>query len=247
VDLFNSGLTFELPSQEGYSVRKLDGVDGYRISVPHGELDYIEHFFSQKISDRSVEYFLENDTVDGRTAKWKQMTPVQLATVRFTNILWSQDMIKMYGKTMPLPRLTAWYGDSGKSYTYAGIRAEPNEWNKGLLYLKQETERFAGVCFNSVLLNWYRDGEDYLNWHADDEKELGLNPIIGSVNFGDTRDFILRRNVDASQKIVLPLKHGTLLIMRGELQHYWQHSVPKRKRVKGSRINLTFRRIGAPY
>lgn len=246
MDLFDSSLPFEIPSGEGYSVQKLEAANGYRISVPNGELDYVEHFFSQKICDRSVEYFLENDIVDGRTAKWKEMTPEQLAAVRFTNILWKQDSIKLYGKTIPLPRLTAWYGDDGKSYTYAGIRSEPNEWNKGLLYLKQETERLAEVAFNSVLLNWYRDGEDYLNWHADDEKELGLNPVIGSVNFGETRDFLLRRNIDASQKITLPLKHGTLLIMRGELQHHWQHSVPKRKRVNGSRFNLTFRRIGAP-
>lgn len=246
MDLFKSKLPFEVPSGEGYAVHGLDGVDGYRIAVPNGELIYIEQFFSQKISDRSVEYFLENDTVDWRTAKWKQMTPEQLAAIRFTNIAWKQDSINLYGKTMPLPRLTAWYGDSGKSYTYAGIRSEPNEWNKGLLYLKQETERLADTEFNGVLLNWYRDGEDYLNWHADDEKELGRNPIIGSVNFGETRDFLLRRNIDASQKISLPLKHGTLLIMRGELQHHWQHSVPKRKRVSGSRFNLTFRRISAP-
>ena len=171
------------------------------------------------------------------------LTPEQLAAIRFTNIAWKQDNINMYGKTVPLPRLTAWYGDSGKSYTYSGIKSEPNEWNKGLLYLKHQIERVAGVEFNSVLLNWYRDGEDYLSWHADDEKELGLNPVIASVNFGETRDFFLRRNVDKSQRISIPLKHGTLLIMSGALQHHWQHSVPKRKRVDGSRFNLTFRKI----
>lgn len=245
MDLFNSNLPFELPSSEGYSLHRLADTGGYRIIVPNGELIYVEHFFSQKISDRSVEYFQENDSVDWRTVKWKELTPERLAQVRFTNISWKQDNIKLYGKTMPLPRLTAWYGDSGKSYSYAGISSEPNEWNKGLLYLKQETERCAGIEFNSVLLNWYRDGEDYLNWHADDEKELGVNPVIGSVNFGETRDFLLRRNSDPSQKIAVPLKHGTLLVMRGELQHFWQHSVPKRKRVNGSRFNLTFRRINA--
>ena len=245
MDLFKPILPFEIPSDDGYSVRKLEGADGYRISVPNGEFDYVEHFFSQKISDRSVEYFLENDTVDWRAARWKQITADQLAAIKFANIAWKQDNIKLYGKTIALPRLTAWYGDEGKSYTYAGIRSEPNAWNKGLLYLKKEIERLAKVDFNSVLLNWYRDGEDYLNWHADDERELGTNPVIGSVNFGETRDFLLRRNADASQKITIPLKHGTLLIMRGELQHHWQHSVPKRKRVRGSRFNLTFRRIDA--
>ena len=127
-----------------------------------------------------------------------------------------------------------------------GRPALPVRLMAGLLYLKHEIERVVGHEFNSVLLNWYRDGEDYLNWHADDEKELGVNPVIGSVNFGETRDFLLRRNTDASQKITIPLKHGTLLVMSGELQHHWQHSVPKRKRVRGSRFNLTFRRIGAP-
>lgn len=247
MDLFKSQVPFEIPLGKEYSVHRLDGVEGYRVVVPNGELIYIEHFFSQKISDRSVEYFLENDALDWRTAKWKALTSEQLAAINFANILWKQDSIKLYGKVIPLPRLTAWYGDSGKSYTYAGIKSEPNEWNKGLLYLKLEAERLAGVDFNSVLLNWYRDGEDYLNWHADDEKELGHNPVIGSVNFGETRDFLLRRNIDYSQKITVPLKHGTLLVMRGELQHHWQHSVPKRKRVSGSRFNLTFRHIcGAP-
>jgi len=87
-------------------------------------------------------------------------------------------------------------------------------------------------------MNWYRDGEDYLNGHADDEKELGKKSIIGSVNFGATRDFVIRKN-DKSLKITIPLNHGTLLVMKGELQH----SVPKRKKVKDARINLTFRVI----
>ena len=245
MDLFKSSFPCDLPSQEGYAIRSLDESDGYRIVVPNGELIYIERFFSKKISDRSVEYFLENDTVDWSNAKWKDLTQEEFANISFANILWKQDTIKLYGKTIPLPRLTAWYGDPGKSYKYSGIKCEPNDWKKGLLYLRQEIERVANLEFNSVLMNWYRDGEDYLNWHADDEKELGVNPVIGSVNFGETRDFLLRRNADHSQKITLPLKHGTLLIMRGELQHHWQHSVPKRKQISGSRFNLTFRRIGA--
>ena len=243
MDLFKSDLPFDIPSADGYEIHGLSELDGYRIIVPDGELIYIRNFFPKKISDRTVEYFQENDKVDWRTVKWKELTKEQLESIRFTNIFWKQDLISLYGKTMPLPRLTAWYGDKGKSYKYAGIKSEPNEWNKGLLYLKQEIERFADVKFNSVLLNWYRDGEDSLSWHADDEKELGINPVICSVNFGETRDFLLRRNIDKSQKITIPLEHGTLLIMRGELQHHWQHSVPKRKRVNGSRFNLTFRRI----
>lgn len=246
MNLFSSNTPFDLPSGEEYSAQRIGETNGYKVIVPNGELIYVEDFFSRKISDRCVEYFLENDAVDWRKANWKDLSEDLFNSIHFTNILWRQDSIKLYGKVIPLPRLTAWYGDSGKSYTYAGIKSEPNEWNKGLLYLKKAIEDFGNLNFNSVLLNWYRNGDDYLNWHADDEKELGTNPVIGSVNFGETRDFILRRNSDESQKITVPLKHGTLLIMRGEIQRYWQHSVPKRKRVRGSRFNLTFRHINTP-
>jgi alkylated DNA repair dioxygenase AlkB len=92
-------------------------------------------------------------------------------------------------------------------------------------------------------MNWYRDGEDYISWHTDAEKELGNNPVIGSVNFGATRDFLIRRDSDNSEKLKIPLKNGTLLIMKGQLQHFWQHSVPKRVKVKELRFNLTFREI----
>jgi alkylated DNA repair dioxygenase AlkB len=247
IDLFDdrSPLLFDVPRENGYSVEKLESYDGYRIIVPNGEILYVENFFNKKLSDRTVEYFLENDTVDWRATKWKDLSAAELAALHFKNIKWKQDAIKLYGKEIPLPRLTSWYGDSGKSYTYSGIKSIPNEWNEGLLYLKKRIENFIGIEFNSVLLNWYRDGEDYLNWHADDEKELGLNPVIASANFGETRDFLLKRNDDdSSRKLKIPLKHGTLLLMRGELQHYWQHSVPKRKNIRGSRFNLTFRRIG---
>ena len=246
MDLFDKSLSppFDMPKDDGYSVERLEHRNGYRILVPNGEILYFEHFFDKRVSDRTVEYFLENDTVDWEKTIWKELAAEEFAALNFKNVNWKQDIIKLYGKTTPLPRLTAWYGDSGKSYSYSGIKSTPNEWNKGLLYLKEKIENCADVKFNSVLLNWYRDGEDYLSWHADDEKELGENPVIASANFGETRDFLLRRNDDKSKKLTIPLNHGTLLIMRGGLQHYWQHSVPKRKKVRGSRFNLTFRRIG---
>lgn len=247
MDLFDnpeSQLPFEMPRGDGYSAQWCEALRGYKIKVPNGELVYVENFFSRKISDRSVDYFQENETIDWRQAQWKEFTAEEFEKILFSNIKWKQDHLKLYGNIIPLPRLTAWYGDSGKSYTYSGIASSANEWNAGLLYLKQEIERCAGVDFNSVLLNWYRDGEDSLNWHADDEKELGVNPFIASANFGETRDFIVRKNDDPTKKLILPLKHGTLLLMGGELQHFWQHSVPKRKKVRGSRFNLTFRRIG---
>lgn len=242
MDLFNKmGLPFKIPHGSVYSFERSSGVDVYRVSIPNGELIYVEHFFDKRISDRTVEYFQENDSLNWRETDWKRVTEGELSKINFANIKWKQDNIKLYGKSIPLPRLTSWYGE--KNYAYSGITSIPNGWNKGLLYLKNRIEQFAGVEFNSVLLNWYRDGQDYLNWHADDEKELGVNPIIASANFGETREFVVRRSDDPSTKIIIPLKHGTLLVMRGELQHFWQHSVPKRTRVSGSRFNLTFRQI----
>ena len=236
-------LPFDFHKEDGYSWQWDDALGAFYIKVPNGEMLYCERFFSQKVSDRSVEYFQENDTFDWRGVDWATVDDARLSGIRFKNLLWTHDRIKLYGKDIPLPRLTAWYGDPGAAYTYSGITSEPNAWNKGLLYIKQRVEGAAGTRFNSVLLNWYRSGKDHLNWHADDEKELGKNPVVASVSFGATRDFVIRRNDDRAKQVVLPLKHGTLLVMRGEMQHFWQHSVPKRKRAKGSRFNLTFRTI----
>lgn len=215
------------------------------VKIPDGELIFSATFINKKISDRSVEYFQENDTYDDwKTKVWKDVDEEDFKKIVFRNIKWKKDEINLFGKKIPLPRLTSWHGDSGKSYTYSGITSQPNEWNEGLLYIKKQVEKLSSANFNSVLMNWYRDGEDHLNWHADDEPDLGVNPVIASVNFGETRDFVIRRNDDPKKKITIPLSHGSVLIMRGEIQSYWQHSVPKRKGVKGSRFNLTFRNIG---
>lgn len=245
MDLFehSPALPFELPSGNGYSVMRLERAGGYGIKIPHGELIYVDNFFDKKISDRCVAYFQENENLDWKEIPWTNLSPEEIGEIKFRNVNWKQDYISLYGKKIPLPRLTAWYGDGGKAYTYSGITSTPNPWNKGLLHLKQEIEEFSGCSFNSVLLNWYRDGNDHLSWHADDEKELGENPTIASANFGETRDFVVRSNEDNSKKILFHLKHGTLLIMKGAMQHYWQHSVPKRKKAKKSRFNLTFRHI----
>lgn len=246
MDLFNQvdsrSLPFQLPNgHSGYECIWSEVPRGHSITVPNGALFYSEHYFSKKISDRFVEYCLENNSFDWRSAKWRTVPDV--TNILFKNIDWKQDSISMFGKDIPLPRLTSWYGDEGREYTYSGISSKPNAWNRGLLHIKNQIEQPFSTNFNSVLLNWYRDGEDYLNWHSDDEKELGINPTIASANFGQTRDFIIRRKDDKTQKMVIPLKHGTLLIMSGELQHYWEHSVPKRKKIKESRFNLTFRQI----
>lgn len=247
MDLFSEieepALPFLIPTETGFSCRWDDQLKVFILTIPNGELLFSESFFSKKVSDRSVEYFQENNILNWRSTDWSAVSDQELEKINFTNINWKHDKIKLYGKEIPLPRLTSWHGDQGKDYTYSGIASQPSKWNEGLLYIKNEVEKIACEKFNSVLLNWYRNGEDCLSWHADDEKELGKNPIIASVNFGETRDFIIRRNDDHSKKITIPLSHGTLLVMRGEIQHFWQHSVPKRKKIKGSRFNLTFRNI----
>jgi alkylated DNA repair dioxygenase AlkB len=246
MDLFNSqntNLPFQLPNEDGYRCEFNEELNIYKIKIPNGEILYSEHFFDKKISDRSLEYFLENDSFDWKTANWREFDKEQLEKVKFKNINWHHDKLNMYGKEVYLPRYSAWYGDNDKSYSYSGLTLQPNKWNNGLLFLKENIEKITIVNFNSVLMNWYRDGEDYINWHTDAEKELGQNPVIASVNFGATRRFLIRRNDDNSIKLEFPLKHGTLLIMKGELQHFWQHSVPKEKKIKESRINLTFRII----
>jgi alkylated DNA repair dioxygenase AlkB len=158
-------------------------------------------------------------------------------------IEWKQDKIMMYGKELPLPRLSAWYGDNNKPYTYSGITLNPLPWTDELLKIKEKIEAEAKVKFSSVLLNRYRDGQDYVGWHTDAEKELGKNPIIGSVNFGATRKFQLRRIDDHKKKFEVELKHGTFLVMGGATQHFWQHQVPKTAHKIGERLNLTFRVI----
>ena len=234
---------FDLPTAAGYAAFWNEQWGGFDVTLPGGSFFYAEHFFNQAWSDRTVAYLQENDTVDWRAADWRAVPPDSLDTIGFNHIRWQQDSLKLYGKAIPLPRLTAWYGDPGAAYTYSGIKSEPNPWVDGLLRLKERIEALVGSTFNSVLLNWYRDGQDSLSWHADDEKELGPDPVIASANFGATRDFQLRRNDDHDQKLTLPLRHGTLLVMRGELQRHWRHAVPKRANVSGSRFNLTFRTI----
>lgn len=247
MDLFSdrgdASLSIQFAEEAQHESRWREDLSGIEISLPNGELFFSERFFNEEISDRSLEYFLENNRYSLGEVDWSNITEDELADIQFDNINWKQDRISLYGKSHLLPRLTSWHGDPTKNYTYSGITSRPNPWNKGLSYIKNRIEEMSRVSFNSVLLNWYRNGGDHLGWHADNEKELGRNPVIASVSFGETRDFVIRRNDNHKAKIVISLNHGSLLIMRGKLQHFWQHSVPKRKKVAGSRINLTFRNI----
>jgi alkylated DNA repair dioxygenase AlkB len=167
----------------------------------------------------------------------------RLVTQLSETINWRQDWITIYGRSMPQPRLTAWHGEPGKSYTYSGITMHPSPWTPTLLDLKAKAETVSGVVFNSVLLNLYRDGNDSMGWHSDDEPELGQNPVIGSLSLGGTRRFMLRHRSEKGLKHQLELTSGSFLLMQGTTQHYWQHHIPKTKRPVPPRINLTFRVI----
>ena len=151
--------------------------------------------------------------------------------------------MKMYGKVIDLPRKMAWYGDRDRSYTFSGIHFDPEPWTPTLLKIKKRIEEVSDVEFNSVLLNLYRHGQDGISWHTDAEAELGENPVIGSVSFGETRRFMFRHKHNKDLKAEAELTHGSLLLMASETQHFWQHQVPKTTRTLKPRINLTFRTI----
>jgi alkylated DNA repair dioxygenase AlkB len=156
---------------------------------------------------------------------------------------WRQDFIKIYGRVHPVPRLQQWYGDPDKAYTWSGIKMNPLPWTPSLLKVRCLVQDALGTEFNSVLLNMYRHGRDTVSWHSDDELELGEHPTIASISLGATRDFQLRKKIGLPTKIQVQLEDCSLLVMSGETQKKWEHSIPRRMRLKGPRINLTFRKI----
>lgn len=187
------------------------------INIRDGQYIYISNFFDKVKSDFYFQYLKKN-------------------------IEWKQEEMNLYGKVQKFPRLTAWYGDKDKAYTFSGIKLEPKNWNEHLLKIKERVKTKCNTDFNSVLLNLYRNGYDSISWHTDAEVELGRNPLIASVSFGGTRKFQLKHQ-QTNEKIELELENGSLLIMQGSLQHHWKHQIPKTKKEVSERINLTFRRI----
>lgn len=160
-----------------------------------------------------------------------------------TTIPWQQDNIKLFGKAHAQPRLTALFGNDGKAYSYSNITMQPHPWNKLLQKIKLKIEEATEVSFSTVLLNLYRNGKDSNGWHADNEKELGQNPIIASVSFGADRHFHLKHKSEKNLKQKILLENGSLLIMKGKTQHHWLHQIPKTRKPITPRINLTFRII----
>jgi alkylated DNA repair dioxygenase AlkB len=188
------------------------------LNLPDAEVIYYPHFFDKEEAD--------------------------IIFAELTNeIPWQQDDIRVFGKTHPQPRLTALFGNEGKPYSYSNIKMQPHPWNLLLQRIKSKVETVSDTNFTTVLLNQYRDGKDSNGWHADNEKELGTNPIIASLSFGAERTFQLKHNSDKDQKKSIVLEHGSLLLMKGTTQHCWKHQIPKTAKPVGPRINLTFRVI----
>ena len=190
------------------------GVVAEHLEIPDADVVYYPGFFAPAEADEYLEEFA-------------------------TNIGWQQEAIKFYGKSVPLPRLTAWYGET--AYTYSGVTHTPQSWTPALLQARRRIEAVAQVTFNSVLLNFYRNGQDSVSWHSDDEPELGTNPVIASVSFGAARNFQFKHKSSPEWRAKVELTHGSLLLMQGATQHFWKHQIPKSATIQDPRINLTFR------
>lgn len=192
--------------------------DGSLFPIVNGQLRYFKNFFDQQKAD-------------------------QLYSQLQKEIFWQQDPITVFGKTYMQPRLTALYANNSNPYSYSGITMHPHPSIKLLKEIQEKIETVTNKRFTTVLLNLYRDGNDSNGWHADNEKELGLNPEIASVSFGVPRFFQLKHRSIKEERFKFLLEHGSLLLMEGEMQHHWLHQIAKTKQVKEPRINLTFRKI----
>lgn len=201
----------------GVSIHPAASGESERLALPDGEGAWYRRAFT---SAESAHLF----------AVLRQETP------------WRQHVITLYGRSIASPRLSAWYGDPGAVYSYSGLRLEPLPWTPTLCGVRERVEALASARFNSVLLNLYRDGQDSMGWHSDDEPELGRNPVIASVSFGAARRFLLQHK-KRRLRVELLLEDGDVLVLGGTTQHCWRHHVPKTRQPVGSRINLTFRAI----
>ena len=190
----------------------------FLIDMPDADLHYVPQW-------------VEPGVADGWLSELSQRTP------------WSQPQIKIYGRSVSVPRLVAWYGEPEARYRYSGLLHEPLPWTPLLAEIRQRVEQHVGQTLNGVLLNLYRDGQDAMGWHSDDEPELGDQPLVASLNLGAARRFDFRRKGNSRIEHSVVLEHGSLLVMSGPTQHYWQHQIARSRKVSEPRLNLTFRQI----
>jgi alkylated DNA repair dioxygenase AlkB len=192
--------------------------EAIQLNLPDADIRYFPNFFNEAEANFYYENFLKT-------------------------IPWQQDDITVFGKTYAQPRLTALFANNNKPYSYSNITMQPHVFSDDLLTIKHKIEAKTNAIFTSCLANLYRNGQDGNGWHADNEKELGKNPIIASVTLGEARHFHLKHRTDKTLREKLLLAHGSLLLMQGETQHHWLHQIAKTKRQIQPRINLTFRVI----
>lgn len=202
-------------------VESISGESCVKAVPPGGELVYLRNWMDTSLADELL---------------------VELTR----NVAWQSRAIRMFGKKVMQPRKIAFQGDPGICYAYSGNLHHADDWHGAVAGLRDSLVSPAGVRFNCALLNLYRHGQDSMGWHADDEPELGPAPIIASVSLGGSRRFVLRRKSNPGQKIEIEPEHGSLILMRGDLQQHWQHQLPKTARPVAPRINLTFRKIVRP-
>ncbi|MGY4535152.1 alkylated DNA repair dioxygenase AlkB [Pseudomonas sp. TE3786] len=196
----------------------MDLFDNPPISLDNADLRYTPHWVDERTADRWL-------------AELLAQTP------------WEQPHVFIHGQHFPVPRLLAWYGDADASYRYSGMTHQPLPWTPLLAEIRERVQEEAGERFNGLLINHYRDGQDSMGWHSDAEAVLGANPTVVSLNLGGTRRFDLRRVGSTRIEHSLELEHGSLLVMAGPTQHYWQHQVAKTRKPCAPRLNLTFRLI----
>lgn len=196
----------------------LFSLDPIHLNLPDATFIYYPNFLDQEKADLYFEKLL-------------QETP------------WQQDDITIFGKKIAQPRLTALYGNLGKPYSYSGITMHPIPWSPLVWLLKEEVETIAQHSFTSVLLNLYRNEKDSNGWHADNEKELGRDPLIASLSLGETRKFQIKHSTNKNIKCDILLEHGSLLLMKEGAQVHYKHQLPKATQPKNARINLTFRTV----
>ena len=168
----------------------------------------------------------------------------QISKELLDTIPWKQDEVVMFGKKIITKRKVAWYADAGITYTYAGVKKSGLQWTEPLLKIKQKVEAITGATYNACLLNLYHEGEEGMGWHRDNEKEIVAESSIASVSLGAARKFAFK-HATTNERIDIELENGSLLDMKGAIQHHWYHSLPKTTRIKQLRINLTFRLMHA--
>jgi alkylated DNA repair dioxygenase AlkB len=188
-----------------------------RVELNNGWYIFLENFYSSSESTHLLNYLLNE-------------------------LNWKSGEIKLFGKVYPIPRKQVYFSDNGLSYSYSGKELIIDAWDENVLNMKRRLQALLNVEFNACLSNLYRNGQDSNGWHSDNEKELGTNPIIASVSFGATRRFDLKHQSN-KQKLSFQLTSGSLLVMGGEMQHFWKHQIPKQKNINDPRVNLTFRQV----